>query len=159
VFSNLEYKPLKLFLMSLLWRLCVTSIPQYKGAVLGPHLERLRLLILADDPGDYLTFPAVVTGLTFDRLHIPGLIIPSPFRTRIEGRWVWGFVVTGFLFCFFVSNRQPSSSFWAGFLQSSGHFPLHVTDIRKVPFLQHWGAEIAAAETARARSSAANAAG
>jgi hypothetical protein len=158
MFSNLEYKPLKLFLMSLLWRLAVTSIPQYKGAVLGPHLERLRSLVLTDDPADYLTFPAVVTGLTFDRRYIPDLIVPA-FRTRIEGRWVWAFVITGLLFWFFVSNRQPPTNLWRGFLQPSGNFPLHVTDIREVPFLEQWCREISRAETARARSSAANATG
>src|SRR5581483_5768289 len=64
LFTELKYKPLKLFFMTLLWRLAVTSIRQLKSATLGPHLEHLRLLILADDPGDYLTFPAVVVALT-----------------------------------------------------------------------------------------------
>jgi hypothetical protein len=64
LFTELNYKSLKLFFMSLLWRLGVTSIRQVKSARLGPHLERLRSLILRDDPADYLTYPAVVFALT-----------------------------------------------------------------------------------------------
>ena len=40
--SRLEYSPLKLFFLSLLWRFGITTIEQYRGAELGPHAERLR---------------------------------------------------------------------------------------------------------------------
>jgi hypothetical protein len=150
LFTTLRYKPLKLFLISLLWRLGVTSIPQLKSAKLGRHLERLRLLILTDDPGDYLTFPALTVALTFERSHAAGLILP-PRHTRVEGRHVWAFVIAGFLFHFFVSNRPPPQGFWGGFLQLNGSFPVHLKDIKEVPLLQLWGAEISAAETARQR--------
>ena len=151
LFTGLDYKPLKLFFMSILWRLGTTSIPHLKGAELGPHQERVRSLLCADNPADYLTFPAMVTALRFEGRHIPDLIIP-PLHSRIQGRRVWAVVIAGYLFNFFVSNREPPQGFWGGFLQVNGHFPLHVADIRDIPFLQRWGAEIAAAETARQRS-------
>jgi hypothetical protein len=113
LFTGLDYKPLKLFFMSILWRLGTTSIPQLKGAQLGPHQERVRSLLCADAPADYLTFPAMVTALTFDRRHIAGLIVP-PLHGRVEGRRVWAVVVSGFLFHFFVSNRQPPQKVWGG---------------------------------------------
>jgi hypothetical protein len=70
LFTGVLYKPLKLFFMSLLWRLGTTSIPELKGAELGPHQERIRSLIAADDPADFLTFPAMATALTFERKFI-----------------------------------------------------------------------------------------
>jgi hypothetical protein len=152
LFTGLDYKPLKLFFISVLWRLGTTSITHLKGAELGPHQERVRSLLCADDPADYLTFPAMVTALMFDRQHIADLIVP-PLHSRVEGRRVWAVVVSGFLFHFFVSNRQPPQNVWGGFLQENGNFPLHLTDIRQVAYLQKWGREIAAAETARQRSS------
>jgi hypothetical protein len=148
LFTKLSYKPLKLFFMTLLWRLGVTSIRQVKSAKLGPHLERLRLLILGDDPGDYLTYPAMVFALTSDGRHAAGLILP-PRHTRIGERHVWAFVIAGFLFQFFVSNRAPPKGLWGAFLQPNGSFPVHVADIRKVTLLQQWRAEFAAAEAAR----------
>jgi hypothetical protein len=148
LFTELNYRPLKLFFMSLLWRMAATSIRQLKSATLGPHLERLRLLILADDAADYLTFPALIVALTFERRHAAGLILP-PRHTRVEGQHVWAFVIAGFLFHFFVSNRPPPQGFWGGFLQPDGSFLVHVADIRTVTLLQQWGSELAAAEAAR----------
>jgi hypothetical protein len=54
---SLDYKPLKLFFMSLLWRFGVTSIEYYKGAILGPHEARLRQMLLAENPGAYDDYP------------------------------------------------------------------------------------------------------
>jgi hypothetical protein len=152
LFTGLDYKPLKLFFMSILWRLGTTSIPHLKGAELGRHQGRVRSLLCADDPADYLTFPAMITALMFDRRHIPGLIVP-PLHSRVEGRRVWAVVISGFLFHFFVSNRQPPQNVWGGFLQENGNFPLHLTDIREVAYLQKWGGEIDAVEAARLRQS------
>jgi len=87
----------------------------------------------------------MVTALTFDRKHIPGLVVP-PLHARIEGRRVWAVVISGYLFHFVVSNRKPEARFWGGFLQENGNFPLHRSDIRDVAYLQKWGSEIAAAE-------------
>ena len=105
VFSGLEYRRLKLFFMSLLWRFSVTKLRPYRGAELGRHREALRALIRDGDPGDYLTFPCMITALTLDNKHVSDVIVP-PLYTRKEGRWVWAFVLTGFLFHFFVSNRR-----------------------------------------------------
>jgi hypothetical protein len=65
-------------------------------------------------------------------------------------------VISGFLFHFVVSNRKPEERFWGGFLQGNGNFPLHVSDIRNVAYLQKWGNKIAAAERA-AQTTAVNA--
>jgi hypothetical protein len=70
----------------------------------------------------------------------------------IDGRRVWAVVISGFLFHFFVSNRKPEERFWGGFLRENGNFPLHLSDIRNVAYLQKWGSEIATAERARDQS-------
>jgi hypothetical protein len=44
--NGLDYKMLKLFFLSLLWRFAITKIEQYKGADLGPYTEKLRERIL-----------------------------------------------------------------------------------------------------------------
>lgn len=147
-FSGLNYTLLKLFLMSLLWRLAVTKVEYLKGADLGPYEERLRLLLVSGDPGDYPMFPCMVTALMWDGKQVTDLIIP-PVYTRLEGRRVWAFVVTGFLFYFFVSSLAAPQQFWPGFLQPNGDLPLHVSDVKDVTFLRRWIVEIGAAENAR----------
>jgi hypothetical protein len=149
LFSKLQYKPLKLFFMSLLWRFAVTSLREYKGLELGPHREKLRELIVADDPADFLTFPCRITAITHDRRHIPDIIM-QPARTRFEGQHVWILLITGFLFQFFVSNRLPPKQLRAGFLRENGIMTLNISEIRDIPSLHDWMNEIARAERARA---------
>jgi hypothetical protein len=148
MFFQLEYKPLKLFFMSLLWRFSITTLDHYKGMELGPHRESLRKLILSDDPADYLTFPSMITAVMFRNHHVPDIIVP-PARTRFEGGRVWIFVIAGFLFHFFVSNQSPPAKMASGFLQENGTLLLNISDIRELPSLHHWVSEIAAAEQVR----------
>ena len=50
--KGIEYAPAKLFQMSLLWRLGLTTLETLKGISLGDrHEARLRAKLLADDPG------------------------------------------------------------------------------------------------------------
>jgi hypothetical protein len=148
LFRGLNYDPLKLFFMSLLWRLAVTKIEYLKGADLGPHVEPLRILLHAEDPNDYRNFGCMVTALKWEGKHITDLIIP-PVYTRFEQRRVWAVVITGFLFNFFVSNQKPPRQSWPGLLQMNGDFPLHVSEVREVRFLTQWISEIGKAERAR----------
>ncbi len=134
--------------MSLLWRLAVTNLAHLKGASLGPSQEQLRLLLAADDPADYLVSPCMLTALKWQGKHITDLIIP-PVYTRFEGRRLWAFVITGFLFYFSVSKLRPPQQFWPGFLQPNGDLPLHVSEVKDIPFLMEWIVEIGAAEKAR----------
>jgi hypothetical protein len=148
LFSGLEYKRLKLFLLSLIWRLGVTSVHQLRGISLGPYEEVLRSRLLAEDPGAYTSFPALVTALTFNRKHISDLIVP-PHHTRVHGQRVWTVVICGFLFYFFVSGNPPAPAICRGCLNENGCFPVHISDIREIEGLKRWGLEIAAAERER----------
>lgn len=49
--TNLPYRPLKLFRLSLLWRMSVSSLREFALVKLGPHEERIRQMLLQDDPG------------------------------------------------------------------------------------------------------------
>jgi len=148
VFSGVLYKPLKLFLMSLLWRFSITKLEHYRGIDLGPHQESLRELISQDDPGDWLLFPCMITGLLFERKHIANFVIP-PMRTRFEAQRVWVFAIAGFLFHFFVSNRLPPDRIRGAFLQHDGTFHVPVADIGEIPSVQFWMKQMAAAEKTR----------
>jgi hypothetical protein len=147
-FAELKYKPLKLFFMSLLWRLSVTTLDYYKGMNLGRHQERLRQQLVSDDAADYLTYPCMITAVMIDNKHFPDVIVP-PSRTRFDGQRVWVFVIAGFLYHFFVSNQPPPAKMRGGFLQENGTLVLNISDVREIPSLRHWMSKIAAAERAR----------
>ena len=50
--DNIEYHRFKLFHMSILWRAGVASRDEFLAVDLGQHEEKLRNLILGDNPGD-----------------------------------------------------------------------------------------------------------
>ncbi len=84
--DNVDYRNLKLFAISLLWRAAASSIEFCRRVTIGPYEERARQLILADDPGAPEYFSVLINrwvaapnrqGLLQSQL--------SPYCARIEG--------------------------------------------------------------------------
>lgn len=144
--AGLDYKPL--FFMSLLWRFGVTKLECYQGADLGPHKERLRQLILADDPSDCLSYPCLVVAITLDGTHVPDLIVP-PSLARLNQQWIWSLVVAGFLLTFFVSSHSPPNVLYPAFLQPHGNLAIQIRDMREIAFLYRTACEIGSAQRIR----------
>jgi hypothetical protein len=152
VLEGLDYPRLKLFFLSLLWRFGVTTLEQYKRADLGPYTERLRQLILTDDPGEYLKYPCMVTAVTIDGKHAADLIVP-PADTRLEGQRVWNFVVGGFLLSFFLGKTPTPTGLRPLFLQENGTLFVQIRDIREIDFLYKFACEMGAAQRKRKQES------
>ncbi len=85
---GLDYKRFKLFHMSILWRVGITSRKEFVNVNLSNHEERLRQLIFDDDPGDpnqysvfgyILVFPSdqvcnslLIQPVEVDLFNVPG---------------------------------------------------------------------------------------
>ena len=130
-----DYKRLKLFFISLLWRFAVTSVDAFTGTELGPHMERLRTMLLTEDPGLCLTYPCLITAITWKANHIGDLMV-GPSRGKFEGHHIWQFVVAGFIFTFFVSSHSPPPAVAPGFLQADGSLLIEVREITEIDFLR-----------------------
>jgi hypothetical protein len=59
-YDNVDYKKLKLFVVSLLWRAAASSNEFFDRVELGPHEERARSLIVAGDPGTPHEFSVLI---------------------------------------------------------------------------------------------------
>jgi hypothetical protein len=143
-----DYKRLKLFFLSLLWRFGITSVGALSGTDLGPHAEVLRNMLLAEDPGGGLVYPCLVTAVTWKGSHIPDLIV-GPSTGKMEHHRIWQFVVAGFVFTFFVSSHPPPAGISPAFLQSNGSLIIGVCEITEIDFLRRIAHEIANAQKAR----------
>jgi len=146
--QDLSYQPLKLFFLSLLWRFGVTSIEAFNTCNLGPHEEKLRKMLHADDPGDYLTYPCMVFAITWNRKHVSDLIVP-PCVARMDARWIWSLVVGGFLLSFDVASHPPPRTLWPAFLKPDGTMILQIEEITKIQFLHRFASDIAKAQRSR----------
>jgi len=51
IIQNLDYKRIKLFFLSLLWRASISSKPEFENVCVGDNEEIIRKMILNEDPG------------------------------------------------------------------------------------------------------------
>lgn len=121
VIKDLDYHRLKLYLLSLLWRMGVSSLPEFRHVCLGSHEERIRRMLLSNDPGNANDY-----GCTLDVVTDCGTRIPvtwGPDRHRFDALTVrYRLLVDGFLLSWAVGSdsvrgRVPLNEF---FLQEDG---------------------------------------
>lgn len=102
--AELDYTKFKLFLLSVLWRASVSIRPLFQEVRLGPHENIIRRMLLDGNPGDQLTYPCLImTYLTLK--NIPGDIVPPPSRSKVDGGFVYKFLIAGMIYVFFVSKH------------------------------------------------------
>jgi hypothetical protein len=146
--TNLEYPRFKLFLLSLLWRFGIANHGQFRPADLGPHFEKLRLMLLNDNPGGWLEYPCMITALTL-RGRFYGDFTAGAFSTKQEGLAVWAFVLSGFFFNFFVGSHNPPPILHPFFMQAGGVLQVGVEDIREIDSVYELACDVAGANVAR----------
>ncbi|MBL8997623.1 MAG: hypothetical protein JNL44_09940 [Gemmatimonadetes bacterium] len=84
--TNYDYRKLKLFSLSLLWRADRTAHPMFNRVKLGQHRERLTSLIAAGDPGTPTDFGTAFSVFTVNGRPFKGSVpIMDPFRERWNG--------------------------------------------------------------------------
>jgi len=103
--EGVDYKRLKLFLLSLLWRMGASDLYPFRVVELGPHLERLRTMLLTDDPGKPGQYSCQMWLIeAFGRLLTDWQSEPRKFR--YQGKTFYRLFTTGFRLEFCVSNQQ-----------------------------------------------------
>lgn len=100
-----DYSTFKLFGLSVLWRMGESSLHFYSAVRLGPHQERLRTMILADDPGEPQKYPFVlvrIAGVDFAPTFIGA---PGPTRFGDDAIRAYTLVAMGFDWVFLASAQ------------------------------------------------------
>lgn len=125
VFSKVQYAPFKLFQMSLLWRASITLRPEVPRIDLGPHTERIRMMLLDEQPGkpyeygSILLLPSIDQNLMQQFMYPPELI-PSKIDSHTAYRAIFG----GMFWIFIVSNHSERLSNKSVFLTKEGQLPI-----------------------------------
>lgn len=104
--SGLPVPEFKLFHLSVLWRACISSLPVFSKARLGPYAERLRTLLLSGEPcpATYEIFAVVLRNpLTGGPAND---IILQPFNARFADQITNVFVFGGCVWHYLVCNRR-----------------------------------------------------
>jgi hypothetical protein len=97
VLRDYDYRRMKLFLLSVLWRAAVTDHVSFSHVRLGvKHQEVLRRMVLESLPGAQMEYPisARMYYRGSDRI-ICHDILTNPMQYRLGANWAWGLMLGG----------------------------------------------------------------
>jgi hypothetical protein len=103
--NGIDYATFKLFELSLLWRAGVSKLHAFERVNLGPHQEKIRGMLLQEDPGPAKAYPCVLFALTMTPGKVPGLMIP-PNQSRSGGARTYYFVLPGLMLVYSVASHS-----------------------------------------------------
>lgn len=143
--AGLLYAPLKLFLLSLLWRAGVSTLPVFQEANLGEHELTLRNMLLGADPGPPELYGCYIYSVTMKGYRVAALYGPQP--CYIDETLTYRMLVGGFLLIYFVSAGPVNSDIASRFLTRTGSLKLQETEIHQIPLLSALAAEISKSDS------------
>ncbi len=104
IFYHVDYAPLKLFFLSVLWRASVGSQPFFNRVELGSHQKRLLEMIRAEDPGPPDEFAVILIKLEGG----PSKAILSPSRWPFENVNYYKLYMGGYVAHIKVDNHATN---------------------------------------------------
>ncbi len=149
IFRDHDYKRTKNFLLSVLWRMSISSLEVFKAVSLGPqHEEILRAGLLADREFAEDEYPVTVTAPLFDGVFHEDFIL-QPDAARMDGNRTYRCVIAGLLYTFFVGAAPLQPALRALSLRRD-EFPVARMEVREIPFLAQAVGELGRANNLRA---------
>lgn len=125
----IDYRALKLFQMSLLWRASVARGESFLNVDLGPrHESILRRLLANDDPGAETDYPCVMYDLQSEKVQFENYM-EQPTLARDcdgQGQRTYRMILGGYAFLYSVSTHPASQMFRAFCAKPSGKMLLLV---------------------------------
>jgi hypothetical protein len=131
--AKLDYSRFKLFHLSILWRASMSTLPPFSEVSLGPSEERLRVMLLHQQPGtidDFQIFGVLLlfpgSSQVFDGL------ITSPTAQVRDGHRLYMFTFGGCVWHYYESLGQPNPLFAQIALSPAGTITMPVRTLDKV---------------------------
>ena len=138
--DGLDYRKLKLFALSVLWRAGVSSLGFFGKVSLGVHEPRIRRMILEGDPGLPSDYPFVMSLVVFENI-VQTDIIMQPTWTRANGHRGYRFVFGGIAWIYIVSSHSLPIEARTAALSDNGKISMLISDMRNIPFIVEWAKE------------------
>lgn len=129
---NVDYKRLKLFQLSLLWRASVAKGPFFKHVNLGGfHEDKLKRLLDTENPGSDADYACVMFDLRHNGKGCEDLI-KTPMRSRDGHQVGYQFIIGGYMYLFTVSKQKPPPYAQLCSVKSSGEIIVVVADATRI---------------------------
>ncbi len=133
---EIDYKKFKLFQLSILWRVGISTQDGFSSINLGKHETTIRNMLLSEVPGDTETYGCVILysskhiDITSNMIHCIGM------SDIDETAWV-GIMLGGFFCFFFLSKKAIDPRQRELFFQDTGHLRILMTNQDPYQFIEH----------------------
>jgi len=117
-FEKFDYTMFKLFLMSLLWRLSVSS--KFDTISIGIHEEQLRKAILSDNPLAFYEYGCLVQTILYEKGKLASGFILNPFSTKMHGVKFIHILIDSFMYSYPITDSNDLPAVSENFLKEDG---------------------------------------
>ena len=122
---GLDYRLFKLFQISLIWRASITTRPEIYKINLGPHAEKMRIMLLNGDPGEVYEYGVILYLFPHSTKEMIDFILPPvKLQKKINGHQVYRAIFNGLVWIFYVSSHLRNFSNKEFFLSREGKLPI-----------------------------------
>jgi len=141
--ENIDYKSLKLCLLSILWRASISKRPLFKDVDLGPYEEKIREQIFSETPSKDTDIPIVVMSWTNDKETATD-IIAQPTKHKIDGKTFYSFVINGFIILYGITPGAIKKELESFRLQSDNTLSIiHLPKGKGMEFMANYSGAVA----------------
>ncbi|MCP4584464.1 hypothetical protein [Pseudoalteromonas sp.] len=140
--GNVEYLKFKLFALSVLWRASVSDLGVFCQVKLGPHEEKLRIMILNDDPGTEYQYPFILSPIIHEN-EVQEALIVAPTWTRLENHFAYRFVFGGIAWVFVVSGHKAPNVIINASINRNGELTMLPWELSDMRFITHMAQKLA----------------
>jgi len=103
--SNIDYTKTKLFLLSLLWRMSISSRDIYKDVNLESWEEQIRNQIIDDNPKKDNNIPIIILSWKNDKKMARDIITqPSKYYNDSKKITFYSLIVSGYIILFYLTD-------------------------------------------------------
>jgi hypothetical protein len=138
IIRGVNYKALRMFQLSILWRAGVSTLPFFSQVSLGPHQERIRALIITEDPGIPWQYGCFMYALVHDGRMQEDLVV-QPTPSRLDDVPCYRFVFGGHVWLYFVASHQHAKKLESASLDPSGELRLVMKNLGDLNYIADFG--------------------
>lgn len=148
IFRDHDYHATKSFLLSLLWRMSISSLDVFKGVSLGKALEEtLRVGLLEDRTFSLHELPVIIVAPLFNGKVLTDFIL-QPDCEEIDGQQIYRCIVCGLLYSYFVGSLPEYAKPW---VLRPAQMSIAYMPVGDIPYLHHAAMKMIQAERLRGR--------
>lgn len=141
ILQYLDYTSFKLFQLSVLWRSSVASVKFFSRINLGPHEEKIRRMLLNNDPGEPYRYGCILIMITDESKPIDSLIL-QPESLKYEGHRIYRFIFGSMMWLYLVSNHTDQFPYKEMFINRAGDVIIYKRSMERIEFIRGFAKEL-----------------